>query len=44
MSKYFKPLTRIKKVIDFYYKRGTNKERVNDLYRKILNEEKKWQI
>ena len=42
MSKYFKPLTRIKKVIDFYYKRGTNKERVNDLYRKILNEEKKW--
>lgn len=44
MSKYFKPITRIKKVMEFYYKRGTNKERINDLYRKILNEEKKWQI
>lgn len=30
--------------MEFYYKRGTNKERINDLYRKILNEEKKWQI
>jgi hypothetical protein len=41
MSKYFKPLTRIKKVMEFYYKRGTNKERINELYRKILNQEKK---
>ena len=39
MSKYFKPLTRIKKVIDFYYKRGVNSERVNNLYRKILRNE-----
>lgn len=23
--------------MDFYYKRGTNKERINELYRKILN-------
>lgn len=30
--------------MEFYYNRGTNKERINDLYRKILNEEKKWQI
>jgi len=38
MSKYFKPITRIKKVMQFYYKRVTNKERINELYRKILNE------
>lgn len=44
MSKYFKPLTRIKKVIEFYYKRGINKESINNLYFKILKEEKKWQI
>jgi hypothetical protein len=44
MSKYFRPLTRIRKVMEFYYNRGTNKESINDLYRKILNEEKKWQI
>ncbi len=43
MSKYFKPLTRIKKVMEFYYKRGTNKERINDLYRKILKEEKNYE-
>jgi hypothetical protein len=43
MSKYFKPLTRIKKVMDFYYKRGTNKERINELYRKILKEEKNYE-
>jgi hypothetical protein len=29
-------LTRIKRVINFYYKRGINSERVNNLYRKIL--------
>ncbi len=28
--------------MEFYYKRGTNKERINELYRKILNQEKKW--
>lgn len=38
-AKHFKPLTRIKKVIDFYYKRGVNSERVNNLYRKILKNE-----
>lgn len=29
---------RIRKVIDFYYKRGCNKESVNRLYYKILKE------
>ena len=28
---------RIKRVINFYYKRGVNKESVNDVYRKIIN-------
>ena len=39
-TRYFKPTTRIKKVIEFYYKRGVNSERVNNLYRKILKQEK----
>ncbi len=30
------PLQRIKRVIDFYYKRGCNKESVNKIYYKIL--------
>jgi hypothetical protein len=30
------PLQRIKRVINFYYKRGCNKESVNQLYFKIL--------
>ena len=30
------PLQRIKRVINFYYKRGTNKESINELYKKIL--------
>lgn len=38
-KKYFKPLTRVKKIIDFYYKRGINSERVNKLYFKILKNE-----
>lgn len=38
-KKHFKPITRIKRVMDFYYKRGVNSERVNSLYRKILNNE-----
>jgi hypothetical protein len=29
-------LQRIKRVINFYYKRGTNKESINELYKKIL--------
>ena len=29
-------LQRIKRVINFYYKRGVNKESVNELYKKIL--------
>ncbi len=36
-SNYFKPITRIKKVMSFYRDRGVNSERVNNLYRKILN-------
>lgn len=31
------PLQRIIRVINFYYKRGVNKESVNELYKKILN-------
>jgi len=30
------PLQRIKIVMNYYYRRGTNKERVNELYRKII--------
>jgi transcription initiation factor TFIIIB Brf1 subunit/transcription initiation factor TFIIB len=30
------PIQRIKRVINFYYKRGCNKESVNELYKKIL--------
>ena len=29
-------LQRIKRVMNFYYNRGCNKESVNDIYRKIL--------
>jgi hypothetical protein len=32
------PLQRIKRVMDYYYRRGTNREKVNDIYRKILAE------
>jgi len=31
------PLQRILKILDYYYKRGTNKEKINELYFKILN-------
>lgn len=31
-------LQRIKRVMNFYYKRGCNKESVNRLYHKILKE------
>ena len=31
------PLQRIKRVINFYYKRGVNSERINKLYFKILH-------
>jgi hypothetical protein len=30
------PLQRINRIIAFYYKRGTNKESVNKVHRKIL--------
>jgi hypothetical protein len=33
----YKPIVRIKRVMQFYYNRGVNSERVNNLYRKILN-------
>lgn len=32
------PLQRIKRVMDFYYKRGCNKENVNTLYKRILKD------
>jgi hypothetical protein len=35
------PLTRIKRVMRFYYNRGVNSERVNDLYKKILSDKYK---
>ncbi len=31
-------LQRIKRILNFYYQRGCNKESVNKLYYKILNE------
>jgi hypothetical protein len=31
-------LQRIQRVMNFYYKRGCNKESVNTLYKKILRE------
>jgi hypothetical protein len=37
-------LTRIKRVLNFYYKRGVNSERVNNLYRKILSIKKNYII
>jgi hypothetical protein len=30
------PLQRINRILAFYYKRGTNKESINKVYRKIL--------
>jgi len=30
------PLQRIKRIMNFYYNRGVNKESVNELYRNIL--------
>jgi hypothetical protein len=35
------PLQRIKRVMDFYYKRGCNKESVNTIYKKILKQKYK---
>ncbi len=34
------PLQRIKRVLDYYYKMGTNKESVNKVYHKIINNKK----
>ena len=32
------PLQRIQRVMNFYYKRGCNKESVNTIYKKILKD------
>jgi hypothetical protein len=32
------PLQRIKRIMDFYYSRGCNKDSVNTIYYKILKE------
>lgn len=32
------PLQRIKRVLNFYYNRGVNSERVNSVYKRILKE------
>lgn len=37
-EKYFKPITRIKKVLKFYLQRGVNKESVNKVLRNILKQ------
>ena len=37
MSTKQSPLQRIKRVMDFYYKQGANKESVNEVYKKIIN-------
>ncbi len=34
------PLQRVKRIINFNWKRGTNKESVNEVYRKIINTKK----
>jgi len=31
------PLQRINRIIDFNWKRGTNKESINNVYRNIIN-------
>jgi hypothetical protein len=36
MSTKQSPLQRIKRVMDFYYKQGANKESVNNVYKKII--------
>ncbi len=35
------PLQRINRIIDFLWKRGNNKESVNNVYRKIINNKAK---
>jgi hypothetical protein len=32
------PLQRINRIMDFLWKRGNNKESVNEVYRKIINQ------
>jgi hypothetical protein len=32
------PLQRIKRIMDYYMKHGTNRESVNSVYKKILNQ------
>lgn len=36
MKKQLSPKQRINRIMDFYHKRGVNKERVNNVYRKII--------
>jgi len=38
------PYQRIKKVMNWNYNRGVNSERVNEVYRKIINENMKVKI
>jgi hypothetical protein len=35
------PLQRIKRVMQFYYNRGQNRENVNEVYRKIIKKKLK---
>jgi hypothetical protein len=35
------PLQRIRRVMDYYYRRGINREKVNNIYRKLLAEKYK---
>lgn len=36
-TRHLSPKQRINLVMEFYHKRGTNKERVNSVYIKIIN-------
>lgn len=36
MKKQLIPKQRINRIMEFYHKRGVNKERVNNVYRKII--------
>ncbi len=40
MKSKLKPITRIKRVMNFYLEKGINKESVNNVYFKILTLEK----
>lgn len=38
MKSILSPIERITEVMKFYYFRGVNSERINKLYRKIIND------